>query len=317
MRPSAFRSVQGLAFGVEFFFVLSGVVISLAHMRDIGRVYSFPSYLWKRFRRIYPIYWIVMAGWLCIYLGFGRNPDPRSREPIVILSSALLVHIGSLDTVLTVGWTLFHEVLFYAVFAVLIVNRRIGSGLLAAWMVGSLANGFVVFSPWFRDYWFSPLHLLFAYGLVITLLLRRGRVAFPRTLFAVGGAAFVSCVVAATWVGFTVVWLKQLAGLSAAVMLVGVMQLERERRLRVPPWLLFLGNASYSIYLVHMLVNVVIERPLYRIATAHGLGTLFCAVVMFAAGLLVGCLCHVHIERPLLAWMGAGAKIAHSPANAV
>ena len=40
------RGLAGLALGVEYFFVLSGAVILLAHMDDIGRPATLPSYLW-------------------------------------------------------------------------------------------------------------------------------------------------------------------------------------------------------------------------------------------------------------------------------
>jgi exopolysaccharide production protein ExoZ len=55
------QAFQGGALGVEYFFVLSGAVILLAHRRDIGRPETIASYLWKRFRRVYPIYWIILT----------------------------------------------------------------------------------------------------------------------------------------------------------------------------------------------------------------------------------------------------------------
>ena len=51
----------GLALGVESFFVLSGAVILLAPVDEVGKAASFRSYMRKRARRVYPIYWSVLA----------------------------------------------------------------------------------------------------------------------------------------------------------------------------------------------------------------------------------------------------------------
>src|ERR1700761_2793553 len=47
--------------GVDFFFVLSGFIILYAHWNDLGKPKQIFKYASKRFRRIYPIYWIVLA----------------------------------------------------------------------------------------------------------------------------------------------------------------------------------------------------------------------------------------------------------------
>src|SRR5205823_13541637 len=45
--------------GVDFFFVLSGFIITYIHYGDIGNRSTLKAYATKRFLRIYPIYWIV------------------------------------------------------------------------------------------------------------------------------------------------------------------------------------------------------------------------------------------------------------------
>ena len=46
--------------GINYFFVLSGFVIFLAHEKDIGQAARVPMFLWKRFRRVYPVLWMVL-----------------------------------------------------------------------------------------------------------------------------------------------------------------------------------------------------------------------------------------------------------------
>src|SRR3954454_3990840 len=47
--------------GVYLFFVLSGFIIAHVHADDVGRPGAAGRYLWRRFARIYPFYWVVLA----------------------------------------------------------------------------------------------------------------------------------------------------------------------------------------------------------------------------------------------------------------
>ncbi len=48
--------------GVDFFFVLSGFIITLVHADDIGRPDRLKYFAWRRWSRLYPILWLVVAG---------------------------------------------------------------------------------------------------------------------------------------------------------------------------------------------------------------------------------------------------------------
>lgn len=50
--------------GVDFFFVLSGFIITYNHFHDIGNQTKLPPYFIKRLMRVYPIYWLFF----CVYL---------------------------------------------------------------------------------------------------------------------------------------------------------------------------------------------------------------------------------------------------------
>jgi exopolysaccharide production protein ExoZ len=55
-RQPVYLSIFNLgSLGVEYFFVLSGLVMLSAHWKDQGDPSALRSYFWKRFRRIYRV----------------------------------------------------------------------------------------------------------------------------------------------------------------------------------------------------------------------------------------------------------------------
>ena len=129
--------------GVDFFFVLSGFIITLVHRRDLGRPAALGRFCYRRFVRIYPLYWIVTAI-VCVLALF--SPDRAARlAPGHLVASLLLLPHGQ-DPLLGVGWTLEHEMLFYLAFALAIASRRLGLVLVAVGGGLAIAGGLVTFA---------------------------------------------------------------------------------------------------------------------------------------------------------------------------
>ncbi len=130
--------------GVDFFFVLSGFIMIHVHAGDIGQPRMLAAYLWKRFSRIYPAYWIVLAAIVPVYFlvpSFGLGHE---REPGVIVRAIVLFPHPETHLVLGVAWTLVYEVFFYLLFGLLILDKRIGVLVFVGWMACLLAY------PWFE-----------------------------------------------------------------------------------------------------------------------------------------------------------------------
>jgi peptidoglycan/LPS O-acetylase OafA/YrhL len=99
--------------GVFYFFALSGFIIAEVHSRDVGRPARLKHFLWRRFARIYPAYWLVLGGLVALgAVGIGTLPPLTN-----LVSSVALIGPDSHATVVAVTWTLYHEIAFYAVFA--------------------------------------------------------------------------------------------------------------------------------------------------------------------------------------------------------
>lgn len=297
--------------GVFFFFVLSGYIILYAHHGDLDHPERVKAYVWKRFRRIYPIYWVVLVLTLPVYFlvvnfGFGYE-----RQPEVILSSFLLVHLGSTHEVMIVSWTLFHEILFYALFAVSIWRRSFGLAVLGLWLLLSFLGMATDHASMATGFYFSQLHLLFGFGMAAFWWARRRPVPFPAATALLGVAVFL--LAGADEVCLDLVaadWRTLVFGFGAMLALIGLVELENRGRLAVPGWLRLLGNASYTIYLVHFIVLSFLAK----LAWASGLARLVPAavayVVLACLAVAAGVLCHVLVERPLLAFLGQGSGSA-------
>ena len=285
--------------GVEFFFVLSGFVILMAHFDDIGKRETLQMFAWKRFRRLYPVYWIVLFPQLCFILARARTSNLYQRDPWTVVSNILLIHLHSTGVTVTVAWTLFHEILFYSFFALLILHRAAGSAVMAIWFLTSL-----LFFQSPHTYWgffFSPLHLIFAMGMLAAWVVRRGPVPWPRALLPLGILLFA--------------WAKHnisnsintegdtnnlLAGLGAMLAILGVMEFERRESISIPAWMLFLGDASYSIYLLHYPFIYAITPLTLGWALKHHLPLALWITSIWAASVLLGLQFHLWVERPLL-----------------
>lgn len=288
------------ALGVEFFFVLSGIVILLAHWKDQGQVNSFRSYAVRRLRRIYPVYWIVLATAIIVFQAKPMLGAGYERDGCVVLSSILLVHLGSLETIVHVAWTLFHETMFYVLFSAVILSRNFGYALLGIWFGASGLMLVIPFGGPFMKEYLSPLHLLFALGMVIAVLIRR-EIRLKAGMFVIPGIVLLAYT--CSWTirhGLPDMNCSVLAGVASFLILLDLMLFEREGRLRVPAWMSFLGDASYSIYLVHFPLLSLTARVcfLFSQRTAIPLWVWLVLQVFFAVA--VGISFHLAIEKPLL-----------------
>ena len=313
--PGLSDHFAGFALGVEYFFVLSGTVILLAHLRDIGHPATIPSYFWKRFRRVYPIYWLVLAAVVAQYILRPGAGAAWETNPWTILSGALLfqVHGYSYNLNLPVAWTLFHEVLFYLVFTAFLFSRRIGLTVLTLWCVASIATMCFTLPLYFGAYLFSPLHLLFAMGMLAAWLLRTRKVPAASLLTATGLATFVAAVVLAAFHKEIDTPIELLAGLGAALIVLGACRLEEHGRLAIPTPLKFLGDSSYSLYLVHYPFFMALTPILYRLTRHHPLPVAILFILMTILATAAGCLTHVLLERPLLNWLNTTRRPAPQP----
>ena len=295
------------AAGVDLFFVISGFVIWLA-LQD--RDLSSADFLGRRLWRVAPPYWIASLAALAVALAWPRLlPEIYPAPGHVLLSLLFVPHLDPLGQpfpLLPVGWSLCYEMVFYLLAAAALVEpvrRRFGR---MAWgLVGAMAFGMV-----FRPAYFlfaNPMLMQFLAGAAIARLWIAGRT--PRHgagwgLLAAGLGLFFAL---SFFDLYASLWRPLLWGAPAALVLAGAVSLEAEGRAPRSRLLARLGEASYSIYLCHWPVVVMVFKLV-------GPGRAWLSVPLgVGAAVLTGLAFWRFVEQPLLRW-GARRLFAPRPA---
>lgn len=277
--------------GVDFFFVISGFIILHVHGDDLGRPDRLRHYASRRFTRIYPIYWVILALTVALALLSGRVP------PDVAWAATLLP--TRVEPLVGVAWTLQHEIIFYAIFAVLIIHLRLGLVLLGSWLAvifWAQAGQSVGLMPIFV----SAYNLEFFMGMAAAWWLRHGVVSFPRTLLLMGLSMFLgfaAAEVAGIFDGYAPA--ARLAyGLCSALVVVGLVAGERSGRFSAASAVPWLGGASYSIYLFHLSFIGLADKVWNRAGLADWVWAGYGVIVL--AGIGGGVLVSRLVEYPLM-----------------
>ncbi|MBB3444207.1 acyltransferase [Rhizobium sp. BK379] len=291
--------------GVDFFFVLSGFIITWIHWDDIGRKEQIRTFAAKRFVRIYPPYWFILAPLVILYLIFTGAGQPSQRDPINIILSILLLP-NPVQPVLGVAWTLTHEIFFYALFAVIIWCGRRALWILPAWALAIVAaNLLVTFQaieplPFPLSFVFSPFNIEFIMGVGVAMILRHAKIPAPYAFASLGVLSFFIL----TWFFVTIQddpLIGRLAfGTASILFVLGAVEIERQRPLNVPGFLLAFGASSYAVYLVH---PVVLSFSI-NLSSRLGMSTYFSlniiALVMAFIAAAFGISYHYLVERRLI-----------------
>jgi exopolysaccharide production protein ExoZ len=283
--------------GVDLFFVLSGFIIAYVHRGDLGRPGRLGHYLYNRLTRIYPAVWIMTALALVVYAaGFGGAGKGAKLDLGAAAASFLLIAQHTAPLV-NVTWTLTYEMFFYAIFAVVIVNRRAGLVLLLIWQVAAAVLAVAGVKLGFSGYYLRSICLEFSLGLACAWWLIRNpaprRLWTSWALLALGAASFIAGMV----LNSVIDWAPALCALGAAALILGLVRLEQSGRIQVPAILVRMGGASFAIYIVHYsvitLLGVIIMHKLHLHVT-DGL-CLACA----AAGIVCGLAFDHAVDRPI------------------
>jgi exopolysaccharide production protein ExoZ len=306
-----FFDVFSLGFsGVYLFFVLSGFIILTAHIKDIGNPGRLGWYVARRLIRIYPIYWIVFLVW-----GGWKLVSVKPDIPEFARNAFLFMSNGKL--VIPVSWTLLYEIIFYALFAVLVLNKRIGIAVMGIWFLAILFQ-------WGKagPHILHPFNLLFVFGLAAAALsFRLGKLrAGARQIIAAVSLSLGITLFLGTAAHYSTLPVEKSAwpehpvtiigfGLASALLVLASASESIDRFFRERHFIGLIGNASYSIYLVHIQFEKIALNAVksvnwvWKDEARNPMVSDLLLVYVAGAAVLCGIIIHLKIERPLLAFL--------------
>ena len=307
---SSFDTAMG-ACGVDLFFVISGFVIAMSAARAV----SARAFMADRMLRVLPLYFAVSAAFVAkrVLSGEGLTAD-------LVVNSVLFLPLLEMDdysgTVHPYGWSIAYEMWFYGLLA-LLLGSVAKTGVVAVMLCATvLSVGCVVTSLAYNGAWllprfvFGPLVLEFAAGCALYLHrdklkthARHAWAALPVCLIALPFTSYLGYpteVIGRSGMSFArvLIW----GGLAASVF---VIFYTAEKTVRWPRWLVALGTASYSIYMIQPFV-VPAVRQLALTGSAR-------VAVFFLLSTVGGWLMYLWFERPLLAFVRSWAGRSEAP----
>ncbi|MCQ4308888.1 acyltransferase [Pseudomonas stutzeri] len=248
--------------GVDLFFAISGFII--AHI-TIGRNFSLKEFAVRRFFRIYPIYafFCLISFYLFLTKNWRFGPHDFTLENL-----ALSIAIAPIDgsPAYGVGWSLEHEIIFYATAALCLSFGNLK--LLCSVIFGVAAVGFAkdlavargVIEPFWDYHLLSPLNIFFLTGMLLRLFLSKIKTlgwAAPAMLSVVTCAISISLMKNAN-VELRMIGRYLVLAAAIAAMIIAFLnfKIDNPSRLDLVIYKFFteIGNASYSLYLVHWIV---------------------------------------------------------------
>jgi exopolysaccharide production protein ExoZ len=313
------RGINEFGIGVDIFFVISGFIIALTAGSYDGWRQSL-HFLKKRFIRLNPVYYIALLLFLAVnfhHMWKTHIPGYGSFLKAILLLPVADT-IGWLPSVMPVAWTLNFEWYFYILFALAIAipikNKHWFLILLCSALVACYAIAGVTASRvWFIT---NPIMLEFLMGIAIFLWYRRStpppRIAYGLLIGGVAlalydilrGTTFVNDVYGTAEGRIALLRMLHM-GIPAALLVAGCLFLEKNGLL-APLWnnryVQLLGNASYSIYLIHYITYSALAALFLRLGPVLNIN--LSISLWFLIATVSGILFYRYVEEPLLQRLG-------------
>lgn len=296
--------------GVDIFFVLSGFVVYRSACQEIpliGKV----GFLVKRSLRIYAGYWVALIFFFCIDLLVLHNAEPSASK---LIRSVFLLYPNTFDNALPVAWSLTYELYFYGLVAALFLidaTRRMKIACLGMLLV-LLSNGIafllnkddVLLGNIRMPFAITPLSIEFFAGLIMGAVYGKLQSILAITFES------LSIGILLVFLGFSVGMVSPFFdrvdiirvgsyGLMSAGFLVTFLTLHGSNH-TPPRWLTLMGDASYSLYLIHVPLLDLSGRWRYALFSSGSVNlSVWCTAMTPFVVIALSLLWYRFIEKPI------------------
>ncbi len=308
--------------GVDIFFVISGFIVCLV----AARATSAGQFLRQRIIRVFPVYGVLTSVLLAGALASGQA---WGNHRIWWVPTVLLLPTFSYPAhppLLYLGWTLLFEMYFYLVLSMFLMwsHRRVVRNTMVFLCAMVLAGAVIGIKRPLLVVWMNPMILEFVFGCGIGVLYARcsgKRYVRAGQTVAVLGAVLLTATLRAgphAAVQLTSVFAGEgcwqrvfLWGVPAALLVGGVVSWAPPLETRAGRLLVFLGNASYSIYLFTIPALWIARYAWHMLGRPSPLGG---ALVDSLWAVSTGVLGNLLVERPLTVFFHSRFPSGQRPA---
>lgn len=294
--------------GVILFFVISGFI--MVAVTGEGR-FSAAGFLRRRFIRIVPMYWgatLIAAAMALLAPSLFKTTVYDTGQ---LLLSLLFIPFynpvsGSIHPLYKLGWTLNYEMFFYVCFALL---AFLGATARVIWLTVAFAALAVIGllfqpEPAIAKFYTTFMPLAFCAGAWLGLAtLRGGIAALPGKLIAALALIGVLGLAEGFWLDRGGLVEDGLAFIGFVAFAATLVLLAVRYEPILPRIRLFelIGDASYSIYLVHIYEVAILAGLAFRLLNPADLwADYLVAAASIAGGTLAGLVIYRFVEQPAL-----------------
>lgn len=298
------------AFGVDVFFCISGFMIMFSTHKGAEH------FLVKRLVRILPLYYLMTLATFLALLLFPGLFAVTSADLSFLVKSLLFLPFdiggGVVQPLVRIGWTVNCEIFFYLIFLIalhishrlrgLISSVLLSAFVLAAWLLPSESV--------FLSFYGNPVMLDFILGILcyhaadrLYGLYSSGRLpglCFPLALFS-GCLVFFGLLFTRPFVNYSGFRRPLVWGLPAAVLVLSCFVLEFYRK---PPLALVrLGDASFSLYLLHYYPVMLLDRAVFDFGSYTSLRSLVGVALAVGISVTLALISHALVEKRFSGWL--------------
>jgi peptidoglycan/LPS O-acetylase OafA/YrhL len=314
--------------GVDLFFILSGFILSHVYTRAWAeRRFNYGSFLWARLARVYPVHLVTLAATIAIWLvalKLGVRFDPQAFDPRMLPQHLLLIHAwGTTPTVQWnfPSWSISAEWFAYlgfpvaAIASVALRNRPrllvvAVLALFVAMFLAAQARG-VLFTDMSAQ--IGALRIIPAFLMGAALHRLGSTLSLPAGLGAPGAVAATLWVAIAASLRLSDLYIWP--GLAMLIFCLAETSKAARGGVMSAPVLVYLGEVSYSLYMVHLPVDIAYFHALERFAPGvSGVTTGFAWAGVFGASLLAAVVAYHLVERPARNWLRGHDPFSRRPA---
>lgn len=304
------------AMGVDIFFIISGFIITYTTINSTGGVSNALSFMSKRIVRVWPSYMLATIVFLITYYNgfsyFSTFENIKSFfKSILFLPVDISVDRFYFGMPFSIAWTLVFEFYFYIVFAASLLFGRFRYLALAAWITFTLVliplyKGSFSFNALnhaasikypYITVMTSPMVWEFIAGIIIALIYHskiriKSTVILYNLVFLSVGLALWAFSSGVSWNHGPDNW-----GWPLIILFLALILLIKEHNVKTPPALVWMGKISFSLYLTHMFVLIIIQRLMTSMGSAF-YNSWSHIVIATTLSITFAALWYYHVENP-------------------